>query len=429
MSSLFEKEEKKYQLMGIRDIVPFTIIESSLDNFNNVLDISGNIQELSGYKRNSFLEKGMSLFSIIYKDDYGSVKEQIETAILNQINKIKIPDFKLEKVDGELITVSCYIQISSNSFTVVLNDVSEYYQKIEQDKKIINRYKQFMPTINEGIWDWNIKSDNVYYSQHWKRILGYGIDEIKCTINDWKDAVHPDDLEHTMNEIENHLNGETPFYKSTHRIKKKSGEYIWVLNKGVKHIDKEGKPERMIGSLRDITDEKEIRDNLEKMIITDELTELYNRRHYCTQINEEILRADRYNNELSIIMIDIDLFKHINDTYGHSAGDLALKELAFLIKREIRNTDSAYRIGGEEFLIIAPETPIENSYKAAERLREAVSKIEIETKYGIIRFTISLGVTNFAKNDTYDSINERVDEALYYSKDTGRNCTTIRSAP
>jgi diguanylate cyclase (GGDEF)-like protein len=181
----------------------------------------------------------------------------------------------------------------------------------------------------------------------------------------------------------------------------------------------------MIGSHRDITSEKEIRENLEKMIITDEMTGLFNRRYYDSQINDEMLRAERYNSELSILMIDIDLFKQINDTYGHRAGDFTLKELSKVIKNKIRNTDSAYRTGGEEFMVIAPATNIENAKKAAERLRLAASEIKVDTKYGSFSITISLGITTFLKGDTYASFNERADIALYKSKDSGRNRTSV----
>ena len=259
-------------------------------------------------------------------------------------------------------------------------------------------------------------------------MLDYDIDEISGTFSDWEKNVHPDDLGNALDAIDNHLKDRTPIYENVYRLRKKDGTYIWVQDRGIKQVDEHGEAIRMIGSHRDITGEKENRENrenLEKMIITDELTNLFNRRHYDYQIKDEMLRAERYNGELSILMIEIDLFKQVNDTYGHRAGDIALKELAVVIKKKIRNTDSAFRTGGEEFVVIAPETNEENALKAAERLRKAVSSITIETKYGSFSFTISLGVTTFQKGDNYCTINERADIALYKSKDAGRNRSSV----
>jgi diguanylate cyclase (GGDEF)-like protein/PAS domain S-box-containing protein len=305
-----------------------------------------------------------------------------------------------------------------------MTDVNEYYQKLNQNEQIINRYEKLMNTINEGIWDWDVNTGNIFFSRQWYELLGYSDNEIPGTHDFWKESVHPEDLGRVMDAIEKHFSNETPQYDHNYRLKTKKGNYIWVRDRGIKHLNDKGEIERMIGSLCDITSEKKTREKLEKMIITDELTGLFNRRHYDSQISDEILRAERYGSELSIIMIDIDLFKQINDTYGHHAGDIALKDLSAVIGQKIRNTDSAFRTGGEEFIVIATATNLENAMKAAERLRIAANRIKVKTKYGEFSFTISLGVTTFKKGDTYFSLNERVDIALYKSKDLGRNRST-----
>ena len=427
MSSLFKEEEQIY-LDEINGLLPFVTINTSLQDPFIINYTSDNIESMTGYKQQDFLNNSFNLFSIVYLDDLKNVEEQYSQLIYKAKKQNRLKDFRIKKKNNEIIYVCAYLYIISDSITILMNDVSDYYNKLSGNDKIINRYKQLMITINEGIWDWNVQTDKVYYSHRWKEMLGYDDNEITGALNDWKNSVHPEDLDKVLKEINNHFDGKTRIYENKHRLRKKDGSYIWVRDRGIKQINSDGQIERMIGSHRDITGEKEARENLEKMIITDEMTSLFNRRHYEAQIRDEILRAERYNSELSILMIDIDLFKNINDTYGHRAGDIALVELAKVIKNKIRNTDTAYRTGGEEFIVIAPVTSLDNAQKAAERLRIAVSEIKIETKYGSFGFTISLGITTFIKGDNYGTLNERADVALYQSKDSGRNCSSVNTS-
>ncbi len=150
----------------------------------------------------------------------------------------------------------------------------------------------------------------------------------------------------------------------------------------------------------------------------DPLTGTQNRLAFMKAIEEEIERAKRYKTPLSIIMFDIDFFKKINDTYGHGIGDEVLKKLAETIEKNLRKTDKLFRIGGEEFIIILPNTNIENAKIVAEKLRKAICKTDFG-KPG--RITISLGVTSFTKEDNEDSFLDRVDKALYMAKNNGRN--------
>jgi len=424
LSSLFKEEEQIF-LTELNSLLPFASISTAVKDPFGYCRTSESIEALTGYKQKDFEERNITIFSIIYHDDLISFEKEYKKAIRYKKQKSRVKDFRINKSDDNLIYVSAYIFINDDTVTVLLSDVSEYYDKLENTNNIINRYNKLMITLNEAIWDWNVKTDEVYYSHRWFEILGYEDNELEQTFDDWKKSIHPDDLEQVTKDIKRHFDDETSIYESLYRLKKKNGDYIWIRDRAIKELDSNGEIERMIGSLRDITDEKHNRENLEKMIITDEMTGLFNRRHYDEQINDEMLRAERYTSELSILMIDIDLFKQVNDTYGHRAGDLALIELARVIRKKIRNTDSAYRIGGEEFVVIAPATSLKNAEKAAERLRHAASSINIKTKYGNFGLTISLGITTFEKGDTYFTLNERADIALYKSKDSGRNCTSI----
>ena len=156
--------------------------------------------------------------------------------------------------------------------------------------------------------------------------------------------------------------------------------------------------------------------------VTDPLTGLYNRRHFEDNLEREFLRASRYNNELSFAIIDIDFFKKVNDTYGHSAGDYVLKEVAYLILQNLRKTDMVFRYGGEEFTVIITETPIERAVVPLERLRKAVEEYPFNHNGQKIQVTISVGVSEVSKKtETVNQLFEDADKALYKAKENGRN--------
>ena len=170
------------------------------------------------------------------------------------------------------------------------------------------------------------------------------------------------------------------------------------------------------------------RDLLDRMSKTDILTEISNRRHLMERFNNELERAKRAGNSLCCIMMDVDHFKAINDTFGHLKGDDVLRELAKILKDSIRTYDVVGRYGGEEFMIILPDTNLENAAKLAERIRQKVesdlgNKSNLSASNSV---TISLGLTGMRDDDTsFETIIKRADEALYRAKESGRNRVEI----
>ena len=153
--------------------------------------------------------------------------------------------------------------------------------------------------------------------------------------------------------------------------------------------------------------------------VTDGLTGLYNRRHFESNLEREFLRAKRYKSDLSIAMIDVDFFKKVNDTYGHSCGDYVLKEIAFLINEAFRKTDMIFRYGGEEFVVILTETDCKNAIIPLERLRKNVEENKFRYENKELKITISIGVTSILENSqTPWELFDLADKALYEAKKT-----------
>lgn len=170
-------------------------------------------------------------------------------------------------------------------------------------------------------------------------------------------------------------------------------------------------------------------EKINSLSITDGLTELFNHRYFQEHLSIEIERAKRYSHPLSLIMLDIDLFKQVNDSYGHIVGDFILRQIALIIKEKVRKVDIPCRYGGEEFAIILPEIDGHGAFTVAERMRKAVEDyiFKRDPEEEKIKLTISAGVAEYQRNLNKEELIKIVDGALYQAKETGRNKTIERS--
>ncbi|GAP21428.1 diguanylate cyclase [Leptolinea tardivitalis] len=181
---------------------------------------------------------------------------------------------------------------------------------------------------------------------------------------------------------------------------------------------------RLVHFLGAVTDELEqANEELQLLSCTDSLTQINNRGSLDISINKELARAARYSSMFSVILFDIDLFKHINDTFGHNAGDTMLQQIAETVRKTVRESDFVGRWGGDEFLIILPQTDLTRATQVAEKIREKISALDIPE---IGHISCSFGVTSCCESDSEKSIIERADQALYDAKSAGRNQVRAR---
>ncbi len=172
---------------------------------------------------------------------------------------------------------------------------------------------------------------------------------------------------------------------------------------------------------QEIARRQELENELRVLASVDGLTGINNRRHFLQLCEKELERAQRYDRPLTMMMMDVDHFKRVNDTYGHAAGDEVLKQLAATCVTSLRGSDILGRLGGEEFAVAMPECGVEAAVPVAERLRQTLAKIEVPSEQGAINFTISIGVIARKKGEDLTSALDRADQAMYAAKQGGRN--------
>lgn len=174
--------------------------------------------------------------------------------------------------------------------------------------------------------------------------------------------------------------------------------------------------------VRDVSYQRELEERLIRESVTDEMTGFFNRKHFNNQLKAQHSGFIRSGLHSSVILFDFDHFKSINDQYGHAAGDIVLIDTAKMIKEELRPLDVACRIGGEEFAVILPGTPILNATRLAERIRQKIEAMEFQLEDTAFHTTVTMSVASFLSSDqSYDSLVRRADKALYSGKAAGRN--------
>jgi diguanylate cyclase (GGDEF)-like protein/PAS domain S-box-containing protein len=280
---------------------------------------------------------------------------------------------------------------------------------------------------NLGHWYWNIKTNSVVFNPLKIMALGYSMEEVPKTVNYqfFTDRLHPEDYQRTMEAMLLHIQGKKSVYEAEYRIRAKDETWKWFYDRGkITQRDDSGKPVFVAGIVFDLSAQKEKEKELEKKneILkhdsqTDALTGIKNRKTIMHELEGWVVESSINKAPLSIIMLDIDRFKILNDSKGHVFGDHVLKEVAGVISRSLRGLDTIGRYGGEEFIVILPKTAKENAISVAERIRTNVASYNFGEGVNV---TISGGVKEYYGEELTELI-DGADKKLYEAKNAGRN--------
>lgn len=275
----------------------------------------------------------------------------------------------------------------------------------------------------DGVWDWEVPSGRLYFSPQLKQMLGYGPDEMEPVLATWKDNVHPEDATYVLHGLDEHLAGRRHRFEAVYRLRNRNGHYLWVHDRGkVCERDREGHPTRVIGMVHDITDLKNRELEYQQHAWADALTGLTNRRRGEELAEQQLRLMDRLGKPLGLCLIDLDDFKRINDLHGHLVGDDVLRGIADELRKAVRETDILYRWGGEEFVLICPDTIGDDLLNLAEKLRQRLAAMAWSGALADRTITASFGLAGFPEHGrTLPELVARADTALYSAKDAGRD--------
>ncbi|MFA9459770.1 diguanylate cyclase [Thiohalorhabdus methylotrophus] len=248
------------------------------------------------------------------------------------------------------------------------------------------------------------------------RLLGRSPTELQGM--HYEEFTHPEDLGDSQAVVQRELAAGHRFARLEKRYLDASGRPVWVDLTLSQLKEPVGPGIRHIAVATDIRARKAAEAELEYRATYDALTGAVNRLHFETLLEQEVGRVDRYGSEAALVMFDLDHFKAVNDTHGHGTGDAALREVAALVRGRLRDADALARWGGEEFLVLLPETGGDAAARVGEELRRAVAGTRFAEGVAI---TISLGVTDIRPGDTRKDLLKRADDALYAAKHAGRN--------
>lgn len=375
-----------------------------VDMESNFLYVNNAYLKMSGFSKAELMAKNFIDFSI--PEDKSRLaqrfKEIVNKGFIQNIEKTCIV------ADEKRVTlnISMALMPDKNRILISTKDVTE-------SKALEKKLQDYISLVDEHIItsSTDLKGNIIYASKAFCRISQYSEQELIG--QNHRIVRHPDMPASLYEELWKTI-GMDKLWAGEIKNIAKDGSYYWVYAAIAPTWDEEGKKNGYTAIRQDITDKKRI----EELSITDRLTGLSNRLKLDEVLNHEIIQTKRYQTPFSIILLDIDHFKHVNDTYGHQAGDTVLKEIAEILRSIGRQVDCIGRWGGEEFLLILPKTDRVGALRVGEKIRLAVESYPFSV---VGNKTVSLGIAEFREDDSPQTLLERADTALYRAKNEGRN--------
>ena len=303
-----------------------------------------------------------------------------------------------------------------------VRDISE--RKIWENalKDSEERYALSAAGANDGLWDWDLRREQIYFSERWREILGYGAEEIGDRPEAWMDQVHDEDRALFDAQLQAHLAGKTPHFENEHRVRTRNGELRWVQTRGLAVRDHSGTPYRMAGSQRDITDRKRVEEELGHAALHDDLTGLPNRALFMDRLDNALKRSRRRRQDsFAVLFLDLDRFKIINDSLGHLAGDEVLRRIAGRVAGCLREGDTIARLGGDEFAVLLEDLSDSGEVdRVTERILEVLAE-PLEMEGHEVFTSASFGVALSSEGyERPEDVLRDADIAMYRAKAEGR---------
>lgn len=284
-------------------------------------------------------------------------------------------------------------------------------------------FSALLVSVNAVLWAFDWESRRVLYvSPAYERIFGRSAGLLLSDYNQWRDSIYPDDLDYAERSLAEVL-VKGAVEDREYRIIAADGQVRWLSDKCFINRQAEpGQPVIIVGIAEDITDKKQIETELHRLATTDVLTQSSNRRHFFECAHREFEQARYQGVPLAFLLLDIDDFKVINDTYGHQEGDNVLQRIAECGRATLRRGDVFGRVGGEEFAAVFPGCAPDMAMQVAERLQREIQRLRFSHGDQTFGITVSQGLTSItAEDESVDNLFARADAAMYKAKHQGKN--------
>jgi len=423
------ESESKYRELA--DLLPQTVFE--IDERGNLTFANRYGFESCGYTRQD-IDKGLNALQLFIPEDRERVKRSIRKILSGE--KCEGHEYTALRKDGSTFPVLIYSSpiIRGNKpvgLRGIVVDMTERKRAEEALAESEEKYRSLVESSENSIY--LVDGNCTYLFMNEKHVSRFGllIDEvIGRAYSEFHSEEETKQFAGKVKEV--FKTGESLWYE--YRSQRDGGYFLRTLSPV---RDPNGRTTAVTVVSKDITELKRAEEALREsekryreLSITDDLTKLYNSRHFYDQLRTEIERANRYSRPLSLLLLDIDNFKRYNDTYGHLEGNRVLAKLGEVIKESLRQTDSAYRYGGEEFTVILPETKGEEAVTVAERMKE---RFEAETFSPTfeeeVHKTVSIGAAQYQPEEELLVFMRRVDKAMYAAKEQGKNRVAFSKTP
>jgi diguanylate cyclase (GGDEF)-like protein/PAS domain S-box-containing protein len=344
------------------------------------------------------------------------------------ISERKITEVALQKVKDKL-------ELKVEERTSELREINEQLRSeiIERQqaeaalKESKERYALAVRGAKDGLWDWKLKTNDVYFSSRWKSLLGREESELNNSLNEWFKHIHLEDTERVKVELATHLEGLTPHFECEYRMLHKDGTYRWMLSRGLAVRDADGKAFRMAGSQTDITERKLAEEQLLHDAFHDSLTGLPNRALFMDRLGHAVERVKRHEDSVfAVLFIDLDRFKVVNDSLGHMSGDRLLMTTAKRLEHCLRSGDTLARLGGDEFTILLEDIKdINDATNVAQRVQASLT-LPFSLSGQEVFITASIGIVlSTTGYERLEDILRDADTAMYRAKAQGKACHQV----
>ncbi len=406
------------------------ILASMVDSLI-VTDTQGTIKKVNistlkllGYQETELIDQNIQL---ILADSSLNILDLIQTSHFSNY------DVTYVTKKGKTIPVAFSSSViqdrdgKAQGIVCVGRDVTEKQQAQKALRESEERYALASLAANDGLWDWNLLSNHIYFSPRWKSLLGYEDEDITNSPDEWFKRIHPDYVEQVSQEIISNLQNSISHFEITYPMLHQDGSYRWMLCRGIPVKNDEGKIYRLTGSQTDVTQSRQAEAQLEHQALYDGLTGLPNRRFFQEKLQElfeQILLGQ--DNIFAVLFIDLDRFKKVNDSLGHLVGDELLIDFTRRLRLCLRSGDTLARLGGDEFAILVEN--IEDLNDVTQLAEIILSQLEKPFELQGLELFVSASIGIAPSTKGYENIEELLrdaDTAMHQAKAKGKACYVV----